>query len=64
MFYKYGYGVTDTDGMNPLSVRQPTGRPVPSILKEMTTIRNEDSYLWMKIINNNGFNAFIILISD
>ena len=63
MFYKYVYGVTDTDGMNPLSVHQLTGRPMPPILKETTTIRNEDNYLWVKIINNNGFNAFIILIN-
>jgi hypothetical protein len=38
MFYKYGYGVSDTDGMNPLSVHQLTGRPMPPILKETTTI--------------------------
>ena len=63
MFYKYGYGVTDIDGMNPLSVHQLTGRSVPPILKETTTIRNEDSYFWVKNINN-GFNAFINLINS
>jgi hypothetical protein len=62
MFYKYGYGMTDTDGMNPLSVHQLIGRFVPPILKETTTIRNEDSYFWVKNINN-GFNAFINLIN-
>jgi hypothetical protein len=63
MFYKYGYGVTDIDDMKPLLLRHPAGRPVPPILKETTTIRNEDNYLWVEIINNNGFNAFIILIN-
>ena len=61
MFYKYVYGVSDTDGMNPLLV-QLTGRSVPPILKETTTIRNEDNYFWVKNINN-GFNAFINLIN-
>ena len=62
MFYKYGYGVTDIDGMNPLSFHQLTGRSMPPILKETTTIRN-DNYFWVKNINN-GFNAFNNLINS
>jgi hypothetical protein len=62
MFYKYGYGVIDTDDMNPLSVHQLTGGSVPPILKETTTIRNEESYFWVKNIND-VFNAFINLIN-